>query len=270
MSLRAVWVPGLPHILKPESSTHWLRAATAMEKMGEAVKAEGFERIVLYSTQWLSVLGTSFQAQPEPNGVHVDENWYQLGDLPFRFQCDAGLASAFAEKLKSAKLPAKTVNYEGFPIDTGTIVALRFLNPDAKIPVSLVSSWVYANGEVSRKIGSLMAEAVRESKQKTLFVATSLLSTRFSTKEIDPQADAIAVQSDDDWNRKVLSLWEKGDFNEVATISSNYVKEAKADMQFNAFHWMHGALGDKKVQGKVTHYGPLWGTGAAVVEFYGN
>lgn len=270
MSLNAVWVPGLPHILKPETSTHWLKCATAMEKLGAAVKAEGFDRIVMYSTQWLSVLGTSFQAQPEPNGVHVDENWYAYGDLPFRFKCDAQLAAGFAERLKTEKLPSKTVSYEGFPIDTATIVALKFLNPDGKIPVNLVSSWVYANGETSKKIGSLMREVIQKDGKKTLLVATSLLSSRFFTKEIDPQADQIAMPSDDDWNRRVLGLWEKGDLREVTTLSGAFVKEAKADMQFNAFHWLHGALGEEKVNGKVVHYGPLWGTGAAVVEFHGN
>ena len=110
MSLNAVWVPGLPHILKPESSSHWLRCAQALEKLGQKVEAEGYERLVLHSTQWLSVLGTSFQAQPEPNGIHVDENWYDLGDLPFRFSCDEKLATAFATSLKAQKLPAKTVN----------------------------------------------------------------------------------------------------------------------------------------------------------------
>lgn len=267
-TLKAAWVPGLPHILRPESSSHWLKCATAMENLGRAVQAESFERIVLYSTQWLSVLGTSFQCQANPKGTHVDENWYEWGDLPFDFRCDAVLGQKFMQTLKAKGFPGMTVDFEGFPIDTGTLVALRFLNPEGKIPVSLVSSWVYANAEASQRIGSLMREVIEASGQRTLVVASSLLSTHFTTREIDPEADAIASPADDDWNRKVLALWEQGNLEEVATLAGRYTEAAKADMQFNAFHWLRGILGDQPVKGKVSHYGPLWGTGAAVVEFH--
>jgi len=232
------------------------------------VEAERFERIVLYSTQWLSVLGTSFQAQEEPRGIHVDENWYELGDLPFHFKCDSALSRRFADAVKGKGLPAKTVDYDGFPIDTGTIVAMKFLNPDGKIPVSLVSSWVYATPETSFTIGAEVKKTICQQGHKTLFVASSLLSSRFLTKEIDPEADAFAVRADDEWNRKVLAHWEAGDWSGLKAYAAQFAKEARADMQFNAFHWLNGILEDKSVRGRVSHYGPLWGTGAAVVEFY--
>ena len=269
MSLKAVWVPGLPHLMNPKTSTHWQQCAKAMAAVGERIANEKFERIVLYSTQWLSVLGTSFQADPNPKGFHVDDNWYDLGDLAFDFKVDEKLAHHFTAALKEAKLPAKSVRYEGFPIDTGTIVALSYLNPK-KIPVSIVSSWVYADAEKSERVGELMAEEVKRSHKKTLFVVSSLLSTRYFTEDIDPQADRVSLSSDDDWNRKMLSLWEKGSFAQATEAAEAYAAEAKVDMRWNGFHWLQGVIKNQNLSGRVVHYGPIWGTGAAVVEFYEN
>lgn len=268
-SLAAVWVPGLPHILRPDKSAHWARCALAMEAVGQRVQEEKFERIVVFSTQWLSVLGTSFQAHPHPRGIHVDDNWYELGDLPFNFSCDGDLVKGFSGRLESQGLPAKTVNFEGFPVDTGTIVALRFLNPQGLIPVSVVSSWVYATADTAFRLGETMKQVASEAKHKTLFVAVSALSARFATHEIDPERDAIDPSfSDNRWNQQVLSQWERGDLGATKMIADQYAKEAKADMGFHAFHWLHGVVGQKQVHGRISHYGPIWGTGAAVVEFY--
>jgi hypothetical protein len=38
-------------------------------------------------------------------------------------------------------------------------------------------------------------------------------------------------------------------------------------MGFKAFAWLMGVLGTPVTPGKVLGYGPVWGTGAAVVEY---
>src|SRR5205823_3285712 len=129
----------------------------------------------LYSTQWLSVLGTSFQAHPHPKGLHVDENWYALGDLPFDFKTDSVLAESFASGVAAVGMPTKTVNFDEFPIDTGTIVALRLLDPKGTVPVSIVSSWVYADGAKSREIGRTMREEIERSGKRAFVIACSSL-----------------------------------------------------------------------------------------------
>lgn len=263
----AAWIPGLPHVLRPELSPAWASLNEACLKLGERREVIRPDVIILYSTQWLSVLGTSFQAAANLEGTHVDENWYELGDLPFRFCSKPDLARTMATAVRERGLPTRTVAYDGFPIDSGTIVALRFLDPKGEIPVCVVSSWVYASAEASRSIGAAMRAACDRAGVRAWYVACSQLSSRFFTTDIAPGKDRISQEGDDRWNQTVLGMWETGDFASVASLSSEYVREARVDMQFNAFHWLYGVLESRGRTGRVLGYGPLWGTGSAVVDF---
>lgn len=262
----AAWVPGLPHVLSPQKSPQWEAHHQALTRLRAEIDQIEPDALMIYSTQWISVLGTSFQAQPNPKGLHVDENWYELGDLPFDIKVDVALAERFAQQVQKAGLPTKTVNVEEFPIDTGTIVANRLLNPDNRYPVGIVSSWVYADAEKNRLIGAEMEKAVVDSGKRVFALCISALSTRYFTEEIDPRNDKVAA-SDDDWNKKMLARWESGDWSGAHTLSQEYVKAVVPDMQFAGFHWLRGVLESRPLKGRVLNYGPLWGTGAAVVSF---
>lgn len=263
--LRSVWIPGLPQLLHAQKSPSWGQLSEAMTTVGREIREWGPERMVFYSSQWISVLGTSYQAQPRPKGVHVDENWHEWGDLAFDFPVDSEFSTALALETEKTGYPARTVNYEGFPIDTGTIVGLRFLDPEGKIPVSLVSSWVYADSAMAKNLGAIARKVIDRSGKKTLIVCSSLLTTRFFTDEIDPIEDRVSSKSDDEWNRKILGGFESGSLAQVSTMAKAFTAETATDMQFNAFHWLHGVWGEEPLQGRVLSYGPVWGTGAAVV-----
>ena len=264
---RAYLVPGLPHLVSNKAVESWETLRWALRQAGESIKALRPDVLVLYSTQWISVLGHSFQTNPNPKGLHVDENWYEMGDFPFDLQVDAMLGTRAAEVASSLGLATKTVNYEGFPLDTGTLVALRFLNPDNAIPVSVVSCNIYAGQEDSLTLGRAMRQAIEESGKRVVVVACTALSARFFTEEIDPRTDRISRAEDDVWNRRVLDLIAQGKNVEVLTSSSAYARAAVTDMGFKAFAWLMGVLGTPATAGKVLAYGPIWGTGAAVVEY---
>jgi 2-aminophenol/2-amino-5-chlorophenol 1,6-dioxygenase alpha subunit len=264
---RAYIVPGLPHLVSDRAVESWETLRRGYKQAGERVTTVQPDVIVLYSTQWISVLGHSFQTNPHLTGVHVDENWYELGDLPFDLRVDAALGTQAAAIASSLGLATKTVNYEGFPIDTGTLVALRFLDPTSATPVALVSCNIYAGQEDSRTLGRAMRQAIEESGKRAVVVACTGLSARFFTEEIDPREDHLSRAEDDAWNRRILDLIAQGKNAEVLTLSSDYAHAAVVDMGFKAFAWLMGVLDTPAVAGSVLAYGPIWGTGAAVVEY---
>lgn len=260
-------VPGLPHLTSDRPSETWEQLRRGLRQAGEHIKTLRPDVLVIYSTQWISVLGHLFQADPNPKGLHVDDNWYEYGDFPFNLRCDVDLSSKAAKIGRSLGLATNTVNYKGFPIDTGTLVALRFLNSDSSIPLSVVSCNIYAGQEDSLKLGKAIHQTIVESGKRVVVVAVTGLSGRFFTKEINPQEDRIAKEEDDVWNRRILKLIEQGKNSDVLAISGEYAQAAGPDMGFKAFAWLMGAVGTQSWTGKVLAYGPVWGSGAAVVEY---
>ena len=74
---RAYLVPGLPHLVSDVAVESWQALRRGLHQAGKQVTALQPDVLVIYSTQWISVLGHSFQTHPNPKGLHVDENWYE-------------------------------------------------------------------------------------------------------------------------------------------------------------------------------------------------
>lgn len=260
-------LPGLPHLTSQVPVASWEALRRSFRQAGEHIQQGKPDVLVIYSTQWISVLGHSFQANPNPRGLHVDDNWYEFGDFPFNLRIDAELGTRAAAIASSLDLATKTVNYEGFPIDTGVLVLQYFVNPQNTIPVAIVSCNIYAGQEDSLTLGRAMRQAIEESGKRAVVIACTGLSARFFTDVIDPQQDHLSRAEDDTWNRRVLDLIAQGKNADVLALSAEYAQAAVPDMGFKAFAWLMGVLATPATPGKVLGYGPVWGTGAAVVEY---
>ncbi len=261
---KAFIVPGQPHLALTDG---WPELTQAFKKAGEDARSVCPDVIVIYSAQWLSVLGHLFQSDPNPKGVHVDGNWHAMGDFEFNFKVDTSLAKLAEEKAQAKGLATKSVHYEGFPIDTGTLVALKYFNPDNSIPVVIVSSNVYADKEDSMALGESMGEALRESGKTAVVIFSTALSHRFMTEEIQSTDDRIASEQDDEWNRKMLDLIQLGKNQDAMDLVEDFAQKANPEMMFKGFYWLMGVLGTPNVPGELLAYGPVWGTGNAVVEY---
>jgi 2-aminophenol/2-amino-5-chlorophenol 1,6-dioxygenase alpha subunit len=264
---RGYLVPWLPHLAFADKLGGWQDLRKAYEQAGSSARQARPDVFLIYSSQWISVLGHSFQTCPELKGLHVDENWYPLGDLPYSLKVSVALSEKMAERAKAKQLATKTVNFPELPIDTGTIVSQRFFNSDNSIPVAIVSCNVYANYADSAKLGAAAAEAVQDLGLNAVAIACTGLSGRFFTKDIHPAEDRISDPKDDQWNRRILDLASNGKNQEIVDVSGEFAGQAMADMGFKAFSWLMGALGMPKQRANVLGYGPIWGTGAAVLEY---
>src|ERR1051326_889506 len=133
-------VPGQPHVLlAPDANVGWGSLKQAYEHIGREIEESGAELLLLYSTQWFSVIGHLFQIAEKPKWVLVDQNWYHLGEIPYEFRIDPEFGKRYCTAARAHGLQASTVDYYGFPIDTGTVVALKLLNPNNAIPASVMS-----------------------------------------------------------------------------------------------------------------------------------
>ncbi len=265
-------MPGQPHpLLAPDKNPGWASLRQSYEAVGREIERSGAELLLVYSTQWFSVIGHLFQVDPRPKWTLVDQNWYELGEIPYEFRIDPEFGKLYCRLCKEHGMQAATVAYNGFPIDTGSVVALKLLNPDNAIPASIVSCNIYAEREETRALGFAARAAIEAYGKKTIVVCVTNLSNRYEVAEIDPAHDRISSQKDDEWNRKILEMLGEGRLEDVAQVARDFAREANADMGFKAIWWLGAVMGENnRYNGKVWDYQPVWGTGNAIVELTPN
>ena len=265
---KAYVVPGQPHILLgPGKNRGWASLKSSYEAVGREIERSGAELILLYSTQWFSVIGHLMQVDPKPKWVLVDQNWYEFGEIPYEFRIDPEFGKLYCSLVKEAGMQAAPVNYHGFPMDTGTVVALKLLNPNNAVAASVVSCNIYAERDETRALGRLAREAIDRYGKKTIAVCVTNLSNRYEVAEIDPPHDKISSAKDDEWNRKIVEMLGEGRLEDVSQVAREFAREANADMGFKAIWWLAALMGENnRYEGKVWDYQPVWGTGCAIVE----
>jgi 2-aminophenol/2-amino-5-chlorophenol 1,6-dioxygenase alpha subunit len=265
---KAYIVPGQPHILLgADRNKGWASLKASYEAIGREIAQSGAELLLVYSTQWFSVIGHLMQVDPQPKWVLVDQNWYELGEIPYEFRIDPKFGELYCSIAKQAGMQAATVNYHGFPIDTGTVVALKLLNPDNAIPASIVSCNIYAERDETRALGRAARAAIDRYGKKTVVVIVTNLSNRYEVADIDEANDRISSMKDDEWNRKILEMLGEGRLEDVAQVARDFGREANADMGFKAIWWLGSTIGEHNLyDGRVWDYQPVWGTGCGIVE----
>ena len=203
-------VPGNPlPYLRPENPP-WAGIASACRAAGRSLTAARPDTILLYSTQWMAVLDELWQMRPSFNDLHVDHNWYEYGDLEYQINCDTQLAAACIEGSRAIGITAKGVDYDKFPIDTGTIVANGFLNPGGRIPLTIGANNLYHSFEDTMRLAEMAVGKARDLGRRVALIGVGGFSGSIFRHEIDISTDGIAYASDDEWNRKMLAKIQQG------------------------------------------------------------
>ncbi len=260
-------VPGQPHpLLIPDKNPAYARARDAFGQVRKAIEELQPDLILLYSTQWLSVIGHQVQADPAPKWTHVDQEWHELGSIPYEFRVDPEYAAAYVEAGRARGLEMRTVAYEGFPVDTGSIVAMKLLNPNNRFPASMVSCNMYADRSETIVLGKAALDAAKATGKRIVAVAVTALSNRLHTNPIPFEEDRIHSLKDDEWNRKYLEILGDGRLEDASQLARQFSAQANGDQRMKAIWWLAAVSGQSnRFDGKVFAYEPLYGTGGALV-----
>ena len=238
------------------------------EKVRLEIEASQADVLLIYSTMWPSVIGHQILSRPEPEWVHVDELFHDIGSIPYRFRIDSDFAHAYCSKADSRGLMVRTIDYHGFPIDTGSVVALKLINPDNRIPAVIVSSNVYADRAETIVLGKAAQEALVTQNKKAIAIGITTLSNRLHQTFIDEKEDRIHSLKDQEWNLKLLEFLEAGRLEDVAQLSRQVHREARVHKvnNFKTMWWLSSLMGaHNRYTGTVHAYEPVYGTGCAVV-----
>ncbi len=262
-------VPVHPHpLLANEKNEGWQRLRDAFDELRQRIIDSGAESLIIYSTTWPSIIGHQLISDPNPKWTLVDADFHDLGSMPYDFSVDVELAEAWNAANGERGLTSRLINYFGFPVDVGSVVAISLLNPDNRIPVSIVSSNVYSNRAETIVLAKSCLDAIKRTNRKVAVVAAMSLSNRMFTESINPSDDRIHSLKDDEWNRKILEFLEEGRLEDVAQLSRqihNQVRVQKV-VSFKPMWFLSGVNGQhNNLSGEVLAYEALNGAGGAVV-----
>ena len=262
-------VPVHPHpLLVPEQNEGWQRLRDAFDKARDQIAASDADLIIVYSTTWPSIIGHQIQADPNPTWTLVDQDFHDLGSMDYSFRIDVEFAEAWNKANHSRGLQSRTVAYNGFPIDVGSVVALKLLNPDNRIPAVIVSSNVYANRAETTVLAKACLDVLGKMGKKAVAVTAMSMSNRMFTEFIEAGDDKIHSLKDDEWNRKVLEFLEEGRLEDVAQLSRTIHQQIRVQkvVTFKPMWWLSAMNNNRNdLTGKVLAYEALYGAGGAVV-----
>ncbi len=262
----AYLIPASPLLVLKRDEAVYANLLAGMQRVAADIEALKPDTLVIYSTRWLAVLDQLWQGRARMAGLHVDENWHELGEMRFDMTTDVSLARACVRAAQRAGIASKLVDYAGFPVDSGTLAANALLNPDDQLPTLVIANNLYHDFERTRALGELTAaQAAAQGKRIVVLGLGELSGSQFRDRR-NFADDAVATPTDDDWNRRMLKLIEQRDVDELLRQLPDFVAQARADMGFKHFGFVLGALGGRLGQAQVYAYGPQYGSGAAVVK----
>jgi|TARA_B100001105_G_scaffold189777_1_gene154040 2-aminophenol/2-amino-5-chlorophenol 1,6-dioxygenase alpha subunit len=267
--LFGIYCPPHPHpLLCPEANEGYGKLRSAYDACRKRIEESEADLILIYSTTWPSIVGHQIQALENPVWTHVDDDFHYLGSMPYDFKIDVDFANGYASAAEKRGLHSRTVAYEGFPIDTGSVVALQLLNPDNRIPACIVSSNMYANRAETIVLGKAARDVLAEQGKKAIVVVVASLSNRMFTEHIDEVDDRIHSQKDDDWNRKILEFFAAGRLEDLSQLSRDIHGQIRVSkvVAYKPAWWMAATMGQhNNYAGEVLAYEALHGSGGAVI-----
>ena len=262
-------VPVHPHTaLAPDANEGWSRLRQAYDEAAQIISESDADLLIIYSTTWPSIIGHQLISDPNPEWVMVDHDFHDLGSIHYSFNIDAEFAELWNQENKSRGLQSRCVNYHGFPIDVGSVVALTLLNPDNKIPSVIVSSNVYADRSETTVLAKACRDLVNKTGRKAVAITAMSLSNRMFTEHIEAKDDRIHSLKDDEWNQKILEFLGEGRLEDVGQLSRTIQQQIRVQkvVNFKPMWWLSAINGNRNdLTGKILAYEAIHGAGCAVV-----
>ena len=150
-------------------------------EIGRRARAAGADTYVVLDTHWLVNSGYHVNANARHRGTYTSNEFPQfIKELPFDHPGAPDLAHAIAE-VASAR-GVRTMAHERVPslgLEYGTLVPLRYQDPDGELAVVPVAAWMYdATFEESRTVGGAIGDAIEAGDRRVALLASGSLSHR--------------------------------------------------------------------------------------------
>lgn len=244
-------------------------------EIARRARAAGADTVVILDTHWQVNSGYHINANTRFKGIFTSHEFPQfIQGLKYDYVGDPALGNAIAEKATAKGVYTMSHQIDSLDLEYGTLVPCYYMNEQADLKVVSIAAWCSVHSvESSRTLGEAIREAIEESDNNVLLLASGSLSHKiWSNDEYEASNGTFTISSE--FNRqvdlRVLELWEKGEVSTFLKMLPDYATLCCGEGSMHDTIMLFGALGWDNYSGKgelIGDYFPSSGTGQANVVF---
>jgi 3,4-dihydroxyphenylacetate 2,3-dioxygenase len=192
--------------------------------------------------------------------------------MEYDYRGNVELGAAIAAVATARGVHTRVHHTESLTLEYGSLVPLRYQNPDGALRVVSVAAWcMKADLDESRVFGEALAAAVAASDAKVALLASGSLSHQlWPSRLADAGIFKISSKFNELVDRLVLDLWAQGRTAEFLEMLPDYARHCMGEGGMHDTAMLFGALGWDRYRGRgetLCDYFPSSGTGQVNVVF---
>jgi 3,4-dihydroxyphenylacetate 2,3-dioxygenase len=242
-------------------------------ELGRRCRERGVDTLVVFDTHWLVNANYHINCAPHFKGTYTsNELPHFIANMPFESPGNPALGQLLAQTAREFGVETMAHDATTLNPEYGTLVPLRYMNPDRHFKVVSVSALCTAHYlNDSARLGWAMRQAVERHYDGTVaFLASGSLSHRFAQNGLAPEF-AFKVWSPflETLDRRVVQMWQAGDWGPFCEMLPEYAAKGHGEGFMHDTAMLLGALGWSAYTGQadvVTPYFGASGTGQINVE----
>lgn len=245
-------------------------------ELGRRARAAGVDTVVVLDTHWLVNAGFHINSNESFEGVYTSHEFpHFIQNLSYKHKGNPALGDAIAKRATEKGVHTLSHQVPTLDLEYGTLVPLQFIDPESQFKVVSIAAWCTVHSlKDSRVLGEAIAEAIRESGDKVMLLASGSLSHKIWENELYAENNGTFTISRE-FNRqvdlRVLDLWEQGEYATFLKMLPEYAQYCAGEGGMHDTAMLFGALGWDQYKGKaevITPYFPSSGTGQTNVQFH--
>ncbi len=251
------------------------QAIDGHKEIARRARAAGADTVVVIDTHWLVNSAYHINANHRFKGCYASNEFPQfIQGLEYHYEGNAALGDLIAKK--ACDLGAYTLSHQvdSLDLEYGTLVPMRFMNPDSDLKVVAISGWCAVHSQASsQKLGQAIRQGIEASDSNVLLLASGSLSHKIWPNDIYAENNGTFTISSE-FNRQVdlmvLELWKKGDIATFLKMLPDYALHCNGEGDMHDTVMLFAALGWDKYTGRgevIGEYFPSSGTGQVNVAF---
>lgn len=232
-------------------------------EIGRRCRQLGVDTLVVFDTHWLVNANYHVNCAPQFRGSYTsNELPHFIANMEFGFPGNPALGKLLADKANAMGIETLAHAATSLQPEYGTLVPMRYMNADQHFKVVSVSALCMAHYlDDSARLGWAIRRAIEDEYDGTVAIlASGSLSHRFAQNGLAPEF-AFRIWSPflEALDRKVIDLWESGDWRTFCGMLPEYAAKGHGEGFMHDTAMLLGALGWSAYDGRAEVLTPYFG-----------